>query len=169
MSRLAIICVLGTLAACSPSSATPPTSGACGGSLAEYCALGNGRCPTFAEAVARRVQLCPQATWEVQANECAGSYRSVSWRDFVLGGGQEFFDGDGRLVAATIWADYPAYCGRTSFDQKFGAPPACAGEPVRTPLCIRCHRSPEHPRRHRQHVDRPAAQGRAAGLRARSS
>src|SRR4029450_9096444 len=60
-------------------------------------------------------------------------YRSVSWREPLLGGGDEYFDPAGRLIAAYLFTDYFAYCNGRSFTQKFGTiPPAPRGLSCRT-------------------------------------
>jgi hypothetical protein len=115
---------------------TPPPGNGCIGKVAEYCARLGGPCPTYEESVARRRVLCAQpGTWVVTTSECAGSYRSVGWRDQVLGGGEEYFGQRGRLTAAHLYADYWAYCGGSSFAQTFGEIPACATPPSTKSLC----------------------------------
>jgi hypothetical protein len=47
----------------------------------------------------------------------------------------EYYDGDGRLVAALEFADTNMYCGNTSFTQLFGSVPTCPTEPIVTDLC----------------------------------
>lgn len=145
MRKLRIIWVAVTLAGCGhsasgPESIDPPSvpgdSGTCTGTVTEYCRLGAGNCPMYQEAVARRSALCSQpGTSQVQTHRCEGLYRSVTWRDFVLGGGDEYFDNAGQLTAAYLVTDYgSAYCGR-SFSRTFGAIPVCPGEVVSTSLC----------------------------------
>jgi hypothetical protein len=115
---------------------TPGGSGACTDTVAAYCRLKAGPCPTYDQAITRRRALCSQpGTASVVTTQCGGAYRSVSWRDFVLGGGDEYFDDAGRLTAASLVSDYgSAYCGR-SFSQTFGTVPECPGEVIRISLC----------------------------------
>lgn len=68
-------------------------------------------------------------------DRCPGVYRSVTWREPVLGGGEEYFSLDGRLVAAYLYTDFFAYCGRTSVSQTFGERPPCPSERVSEPVC----------------------------------
>lgn len=115
-----------------------PPAGSCTGSLTQYCQLAGGRCPTYQEAVERRSALCSQpGSWNVETHLCAGLYRSVSWRESLLGGGEEYFSGEGQLIAAKLFTDYFAYCDGTSFSQTFGAPPLCPTQRISTALCMR--------------------------------
>ena len=61
----------------------------------------------------------------------------MSWSHSLLGGGEEFFDESGRLVAASLHTDYGAYCGGRSFTQTFGQPPRCRSTRTTTALCGR--------------------------------
>jgi hypothetical protein len=115
--------------------APSPTSG-CVGKVAEYCARLGGPCPMYEESVARWRELCAQpGAWVVTTSECAGVYRSVSWREQVLGGGEEYFGQRGRLIAAYLYADYTAYCRGRSFSRTFGEIPACPAPPSTTSRC----------------------------------
>ena len=137
-----ILCVAATLAGCGQSASTPqsvaPPSAAdstCTGTVAEYCRLAG--CPTtYAEALTLRRGLCSRPGIAiVRAETCAGVFRSVTWRDHLIGGGDEYFDESGRLTAAYLVSDYGSqYCGR-SFSQTFGTVPACPGAVVTTSLC----------------------------------
>ena len=113
--------------------ATPPPPGGCVGTVAEYCALQGGVCPTYEESVERHRSLCPQSF--VTTSICGRRYRSVSWREPLLGGGEEYFDAGGRLIAAHLYTDYWAYCGGRSFTQTFGTVPTCAAKPLTKNLC----------------------------------
>ncbi len=133
------------LAACSQSPSAPDATKlreattaddyTCTESVAEYCAR-SGACPVFDEAVARSRALCTQpGTQGVGVATCEGVFRSVRWRYFVLGGGDQYFDASGRLTAAYLFSDYAsAYCGH-SFSQRIGDIPECPGELVTTSLC----------------------------------
>src|SRR5262245_4768198 len=113
----------------SPSIAPPPSSvgqaqvsGGCGGSVEDYCRQRGGSCPTYDDSVREHRALCAQSErWSVAAVHCPGTYRSVSWREALLGGGEDYFNEEGRLIAVHHFTDYPAYCG--SFNQRFGATP----------------------------------------------
>ena len=110
-------------------------AGVCTGSVAAYCARG-GSCLPFEAAVAQRRTFCAQrGSWAVMERHCSGQFKSVSWREAVLGGGEEFFASNGQLVAAKLSTDYPAYCGGQSFSQVFGAVPECREEVISTTLC----------------------------------
>jgi hypothetical protein len=111
--------------------------GTCTGSVAQYCAHSSGRCAGYDDAVARLTPLCSQDSWVVQRHECVGVYRSISWRDSVLGGGEEYFSHDGRLVAAFRITDYFPYCDGRSGSQVFGDVPVCPTAPITTSLCAR--------------------------------
>ena len=115
--------------------ATPAPPGDCVGTLGEYCALLGGECPTYRESVERRKSLCPH--WVVVASACGHRYRSVSWREPLLGGGEEYFDPGGRLIAAHVFTDYWAYCDSTSFSESFGTVPTCPTRPIAKTLCQR--------------------------------
>ena len=143
-----IVLLIAVFAACGDSSTTSPArvadlvptapllAGACTGTVTEYCQRVAGGCLTFDEAVARRAPLCTQpARWSVETRHCPGVYRSVRWSDAVLGGGEEYFDGDGYLFAAYAFTDYHAYCGRRSFTQTFGDRPECPEPPVTASVC----------------------------------
>ncbi|MEO8219025.1 MAG: hypothetical protein ABI718_18265 [Acidobacteriota bacterium] len=71
----------------------------------------------------------------VVSHLCEGVYRSVSWNDSLLGGGEEFFNASGELIAASLHTDYGAYCGGTSFSQTFGEVPVCREAATSTPIC----------------------------------
>jgi hypothetical protein len=146
MRLLAMLALAAVLVGCGRSSETaaelpPPISGTivggtCTGSLAEYCRQAGGPCPRLEAAIARRRNLCSQpGSWTVVERQCAHQFRSVRWREAVLGGGEEFFADDGGLAAASLTTDYPAYCGGQSFTQVFGPIPTCEGEVVTTSLC----------------------------------
>jgi hypothetical protein len=147
MRVLAVFAIVATLAGCDRSSdfvselESPVlpgvmVGGICTGSVADYCAQTGGPCPSFEAAVAQRRTLCTQrGSWVVTERQCVGQFRTVAWREAVLGGGEEFFSSNGQLVAARLSTDYRAYCGGESFSQVFGSIPACAGEPVTTSLC----------------------------------
>lgn len=150
MRTLMIIGILGSLTACSQAPATSPesmeqpiaiapaTAASCSGSLVQYCQRGGGVCQTYQEAVEQRSALCSgPGSWNVETYHCVGVYRSVRWRESQLGGGEEYFSGEGRLIAASLNTDYHAYCNGTSFSQTFGVPPPCPSEPERTALCVR--------------------------------
>jgi hypothetical protein len=125
----------GPAAASDTPSALSGTS-ACVGTVAEYCALLGGRCPTFDESVARKRGLCRHpGTWLVATSQCAGVYRSVSWRDQMLGGGEEYFGPRGGLIGAHLYTDYWAYCDGRSFSQTFGVIPTCARSPSTKSVC----------------------------------
>jgi hypothetical protein len=113
--------------------ATPPPPGDCVGTVREYCASLGGECPTYGESVERRRSLCPR--WVVVVTACGRRYRSVRWREPLLGGGEEYFDSGGRLIAAHLYTDYWAYCGGTSFGQTFGRVPTCATKLLERNLC----------------------------------
>jgi hypothetical protein len=141
MRKVTIIAIASVLSACSETSmngphamSKVPANAPCMAPLAEYCA--GGRCPTFDEAVARRAAYCARPGQQsLQSRQCAGLYRTVSWRDNVLGGGDEYFDDSGRFAAASLVSDYGSqYCGR-SFTQTFGELPLCPGEITVTSLC----------------------------------
>jgi hypothetical protein len=120
----------------SPAPADPSAiEGRCVGTIADYCATLGGRCPTYEESVERRKTMCPH--WDVTTQACGRLYRSVSWREPLLGGGDEYFDPAGRLIAAYLFADYGAYCNGRSFTQKFGTIPTCPTEPLVTNVCRR--------------------------------
>lgn len=120
----------------SPSAAVREPRKPCKGTLAEYCERTGGNCPTYEQAVERRSALCSsQGYWSVTTSECAGSYRSVRWNESRLGGGEEFFDAEGQLIAASLHTDYDAYCNGTSFHQFFGEIPVCSGEVSSKNLC----------------------------------
>ena len=59
----------------------------------------------------------------------------MSWRQERLGGGDDYFDEEGRLIAVHHFTDYPAYCGSRS--QSFGTVPTCPTQPATTALCAR--------------------------------
>ena len=144
---LATLAVAAALTGCGrsanvgPEPQAPPfpgtlVAGVCTGSLTDYCAPTGGPCPAYEAAVARRRSHCTQpGTWVVVERHCVGQFRAVSWRESVLGGGEEYFGGEGQLVAARLSTDYPAYCDFRSFTQAFGSVPACAEEMIVTPLC----------------------------------
>ncbi len=142
MRKLTIVAVVSVLSACGDmpmngpdaTLSKVPANAPCTATLAEYCA--GGRCPTFDEAVARRVPLCTQpGTQRVETRVCAGLYRSVAWSDFVLGGGEEYFDAAGRLTAAPVFSDHlGAYCFRSGA-QTAGTIPVCSGAITVTSLC----------------------------------
>lgn len=115
--------------------ATPPPPGDCVGTVGEYCARLGGECPTYDESVERRRSQCPQ--WVVTTSACGRRYRSVSWQEPLLGGGEEYFDAGGRLIAARLYTDYGAYCGGRSLAQTFGTVPTCATKPLTKHLCGR--------------------------------
>src|SRR4029450_5393312 len=110
-------------------------AGRCVGTIADYCATLGGRCPTYEESVERRKTMCPH--WDVTTQACGRLYRSVSWREPLLGGGDEYFDPAGRLIAAYLFTDYSAYCNGRSFTQKFGPIPTCPTGPLVTDVCRR--------------------------------
>ena len=122
--------------ATAPDEQAPIPGASCSGSLTEYCRSTGGRCPTYDEALDRRIALCSRpGAWSVAVDRCTGSHRSVVWREAVLGGGEEYFDADGRLVGAFLYTDYPAHCRGTSFSQTFGDRPGCGSAPVSEPVC----------------------------------
>ena len=141
-----VVAIALMLAACSPSPTSPPDAtmppvttaddATCTGSVAEYCRMSGGACPSYGEAVSRRLALCGQpAIAAVEIRTCGGSFRSVSWRYHLLGGGDEYFDDAGRLNAAYLLSDHTAaYCGHSG-TQRFGDVPTCPGEIVTTSLC----------------------------------
>jgi hypothetical protein len=55
----------------------------------------------------------------------------------LLGGGEEYFDPGGRLIAAHLYTDYGAYCGGRSFTRTFGRVPTCGTKPLERNLCQR--------------------------------
>ena len=127
---------IGVDASPSADSRTPPPVGRCVGTVAEYCASLGGRCPTYQESVERARELCAWPPgWAVTTRACAHEHRSVSWRAPLVGGGGEYFDGGGRLIAAYRFADYGAYCGGRSFTRTFGTIPTCGTQPLTTSLC----------------------------------
>ncbi len=110
----------------------------CTGTLAEYCERYGGVCPTYDEALEWRSKLCSQrGSWSVTTRACDGGYRQVRWNESLLGGGEEYFNAEGQLVAASLHTDYPAYCNRTSFTQTFGNRDACPARQNGTQLCKR--------------------------------
>ncbi len=115
--------------------ATPSPPGECVGTVGEYCALVGGECPTYRESVERRRSLC--AHWVVVTSACGHRYRSVSWREPLLGGGEEYFDPGGRLIGAHLYTDYTAYCDGSSFAQAFGTIPTCPTSPLAIAVCPR--------------------------------
>ena len=137
--------MLGAVAACgrepltAPRADAPPPpalAGSCRGSIGQYCQSAGGACPTYDEAVARRAALCSRpGAWTVQEDRCPGTYRSVVWREPLLGGGEEYFGSDGRLLGVFLYTDYPAYCRGTSFSQTFGDLPRCGSARVTEPVC----------------------------------
>ena len=132
MRLVALVALVATLGGCGRSSEV------CTGSVADYCAQSRGPCPSFEAAVAQRRSLCSQpGAWAVTERHCVGRFRSVSWREALLGGGEEFFGTNGQLLAAVLTTDYQAYCGGQSFSQVFGSVPTCSGELISTPLCGR--------------------------------
>jgi len=144
MRKSILLAISAVLSGCSPSpmvgpdSAEPlsklPINAPCTGTVAQYC--GGTQCPTYEAAVARRAAYCAHPGQQsLQTHQCAGLYRTVSWRDTALGGGDEYFDDAGRLVAASLVSDYGSqYCGR-SFTQTLGTIPECPGAVVSTSLC----------------------------------
>ncbi len=131
------------LIGCHASSATAPTSPAtpvvvmhCVGSLAEYCQRAPGGCSTYDHSVALRRLHCTQSgAWSVRTHHCVGVYRSIAWREPLLGGGDEYFDGAGQLVAAYLDADHLAYCNGRGFSQTFGTIPTCPTQLITEDLC----------------------------------
>jgi hypothetical protein len=119
--------------AASAAGATPPPVITCVGTVREYCARLGGRCPTYSESVERGRALCPH--WAVVKSACGHRYRSVSWREPVLGGGQEYFDPGGRLIGAYLYTDYWAYCDGSSFSETFGTVPTCPTRPLAVSAC----------------------------------
>ena len=149
MRKCSMILAMGLLG-CNTSPATgpasPETPGAnlpggaalCVGSLAEYCQRTPAGCPTYEESVARQTAHCTQpGAWSVLTHHCVGAYRSVAWRELLLGGGDEYFDGAGQLMAAFLVTDYGAYCNGSSFSQTFGTMPTCPTQLVTQDLCVR--------------------------------
>ena len=149
MRVLPIVAVAVALLGCGRSSDVGPepqappfpgtlVSGVCTGSLSDYCARTGGPCPVFDAAVARRRTHCSQpGVWTVAERHCLGRFRSVSWRESVLGGGEEYFGGEGQLFAAQVGTDYAAYCDFRSPTQVFGPVPECPTEMIVTSLCER--------------------------------
>ncbi len=145
MRILTMAAVAATLMGCGRSSDVGPepqpppfpgamVAGVCTGSLTDYCA--SGSCASFEAARARRRDLCSlRGSWLLVERHCPGQFRSVVWREAMLGGGEEFFGGEGQLFAAQVSTDYPAYCDFRSFTQVFGPVPECATEMIVTPLC----------------------------------
>jgi hypothetical protein len=123
------------IAGSSASRATPPPSTGCVGRLAEYCARFEGECPTYAESVERRKSMCGR--WVVSTSACGHRFRSVGWREPLLGGGEEYFDPGGRLIAAHVFTDHGTYCGGRSFTRTFGTVPTCPTRPLAKTLCQR--------------------------------
>jgi hypothetical protein len=111
--------------------------GTCTGSIELYCARGGGRCAGYEQAVARLAPLCAQGNWVVQEHQCVGVYRSISWRDSLLGGGDEYFNHEGQLLAAFAITDYFPYCNGRSGSQVFGEVPVCPTARITTSLCAR--------------------------------
>jgi hypothetical protein len=106
--------------------ANAPRPETCIGTVAEYCQRTPTGCPMFEQTVVRRKAQCSQAgTWTVVVRKCPGVYRSVAWRETVLGGGEEYFDAKGLLAGAYLETDYGAYCSGSSSSQKFGTIPSC--------------------------------------------
>lgn len=66
---------------------------------------------------------------------CVGQFVAITWRESLLGGGDEYFDGEGKLFAAYLVTDYDAYCDRSSFVETFGEVPVCASQLITTDLC----------------------------------
>ncbi len=118
-----------------PSPGVVPISSACVGSVADYCQRTKTGCPSYDQSTTQRKALCGQGAWSVQARHCVGVYRSVRWHDPLLGGGEEFFDGSGRLVAALLDSDTFAYCDSRSASEAFGTIPACPSQPLVQDLC----------------------------------
>ena len=123
-----------------------------------------GACPSFDEAVARASALCSRAGLQlVEVATCEGVFRSVRWRYFVLGGGDQYFDASGRLTAAYLTTDYNAYCGH-SFTQTFGDDPRVSGpggDDVPLPAITRAD--------HAAAVDGPAAPSYTAAMELRGA
>ncbi len=71
------------------------------------------------------------------ASACGHRYRSVSWREPLLGGGEEYFDPGGRLIGAHLHTDETAYCDGTSLSETFGTVPTCPTRPLETAVCPR--------------------------------
>jgi hypothetical protein len=142
------VMVLVALVGCSPSLASEPppaqppggkpkTEARCTGTIAEYCKGARGKCPTFAETLERLKSRCPETEfWRVSAERCVGSYRSISERN-GLGSSEEYFDANGRLMAAVVGADSNAYCNRTSFGGTFGKVPTCTTRFVTIDVCTK--------------------------------
>ena len=150
MRTLGVIFSAIILSACGNSSASAPglvdapadwpgtmVGGTCTGSIAQYCAQSRELCAGYDEAVTRLTPLCSQSNWVVQVHHCSGVYRSVSWRDPVLGGGDEYFSNGGHLLAAFRITDYFPYCDGRSGSQVFGEVPVCPTERITTSLCAR--------------------------------
>jgi hypothetical protein len=121
-----------------PELGSNPVASACTGSLVDYCSTTTTGCPSYDQSVVQHKLRCTAGgTWTVQSRSCAGVYRSVAWNEVVLGGGEEYFAADGRLLGARLETDYRAFCAGTSFSQSFGSVPTCPGQPISTDLCAR--------------------------------
>ena len=86
-----------------------------------------------------RVQRQPKKGMQTNVERIGRSqltYRSVAWRETVLGGGEEYFDGKGLLTGAYLETDYGAYCSGSSSSQKFGTIPSCPSAPITEDLCL---------------------------------
>ena len=114
----------------------PTPAAGCSSPLSEYCASAGGPCPTVVDTSQRRKLLCTSSgAWRVEERHCVGRFVAISWRQSLLGGGDEYFDGEGKLFAAFLVTDYGAYCNRSAFSQTFGEVPVCSSQLIITDLC----------------------------------
>ncbi len=114
----------------------PIPTASCNSPLSAYCGSTGAPCPTLVDTSRRRRLLCTSlGSWRVQERHCAGEFVAISWRESLLGGGDEYFDGEGKLFAAFLISDTTQYCNRSSFAESFGKVPVCSSQLIITDLC----------------------------------
>jgi hypothetical protein len=128
----------GTSRAMGPSADQPtappaPRADACTGPILEYC---NGKCPTYAESLARVRQYCKGRPERVRivVEHCVGVYHSISVR--TVAKSDEYFDASGKLVAALSSSDeMGSFCNGASSTKTYGKIPTCSTEFVTVDFC----------------------------------
>jgi hypothetical protein len=120
-----------------PAPTTTAPAAPCLGSVREYCEESGGKCPTYAESVARvKRDYCPLKRDMVRlvVEHCVGEHHSIR-TSAGLFGGTTYFDAKGRLIAARQFSDANSYCGGTSFSKTYGTIPVCTTEFMKVDVC----------------------------------
>lgn len=121
----------------SPTPTPTPSPSPCVGSIREYCAPRQGRCPTYAESLASvKASYCKEKSPYVRVvvEDCVGRYHSISVSH--LFGGALYFDTKGDLIAAYQFSDaMGSYCNGASSSKTFGTIPGCTTEFVKIDFC----------------------------------